>query len=133
MSRYPDIAMKPTADLPTHAVENQPPEEGDRDLWRSDPVLRTHAPGLVTYAARLGTAEMRQAGRDAERHAPELILFDRAGRRTDEVAFHPAYHRLLQTGFRRDTPQAPGPAAVTSTMPRWSTCTARSNQAPAVP
>ncbi len=89
--------------LPTHEVLNQPPDRGDCDLWASDPVLRAnvaHANGqpepLAAYGATLGRAEMREAGRDANRHLPELRLFDRGGRRLDEVRFHPAYHRLME-------------------------------------
>ena len=36
-----------------------------------------------------------QWGEDANRYPPELHLFDRFGRRLDEVTFHPAYHRLM--------------------------------------
>ncbi|MEM9871823.1 MAG: acyl-CoA dehydrogenase family protein [Pseudomonadota bacterium] len=88
----------PRADLPTHRVENQPPEPQDRDLWASDPVLRSAVAqpgGLAHYGATLGCAETRAQGRQANRHGPELRLFDTGGRRLDEVAFHPAYHQLM--------------------------------------
>ena len=42
---------------------------------------------------------MRAAGRLANRYPPELRLFDRGGRRLDEVAFHPAYHQLMRFGI----------------------------------
>ena len=42
---------------------------------------------------------MRAAGRLANRYPPELRLFDRGGRRLDEVAFHPAYHALMRFGI----------------------------------
>ncbi len=79
---------------------NQPPLRGDLDLWAGDPVLRSHAGGdLSALGARWGTADLRAAGRDAERHPPEARIFDRGGRRLDEVAFHPAWHRLMAEGI----------------------------------
>ena len=107
------MQSSPRTALPTHEVQNQPSERGDCDLWTSDPVLRekvAHANGqaepLAAYGRMLGTAEMHAAGRDANRHPPELNLFDRGGRRLDEVRFHPAYHRLMQAS------QSAGYAAV---------------------
>ena len=93
-------------DLPTHEVENQPEPRDGFDLWQSDPVLRDHlalsgaglAP-LARFGAELGGAEMRAAGRDANRYPPELVSFDRAGRRLDEVRFHPGYHALMRAGL----------------------------------
>lgn len=88
----------------THEVTNQPTPEA-RDLWRSDPLLRrwaaTAAEGasLAGYGALAGADEMREAGRLANRHPPELQLFDRGGRRLDEVTFHPAYHQLMTLGL----------------------------------
>ncbi|MEO8882984.1 MAG: acyl-CoA dehydrogenase family protein, partial [Devosia sp.] len=38
-------------------------------------------------------------GRLANRFLPELVSFDRAGRRIDEVRFHPAYHAMMKRGF----------------------------------
>ena len=94
------------AQLSGHAVTNQPPPRGDADLWATDPALRgmARAMGAATghLAARgqvLGTADLRAAGREAMRVAPDLRLFDAGGRRLDEVAFHPAYHRLMAEGI----------------------------------
>jgi putative acyl-CoA dehydrogenase len=39
-------------------------------------------------------------GRDANRHTPELTAFDRFGHRIDEVAFHPAWHRLMDLAMQ---------------------------------
>ncbi|OOY19183.1 DNA alkylation response protein [Thioclava sp. DLFJ5-1] len=95
----------PRADLPTHHVENQPPARGDVDLFGTDAPLREavaraggQAEGLSDYSQTLGTTEMREAGRDANRYLPELRLFDMGGRRLDEVRFHPAYHRFMEAG-----------------------------------
>ncbi|KPP87065.1 MAG: putative acyl-CoA dehydrogenase [Rhodobacteraceae bacterium HLUCCA08] len=94
--------LDPTARLGTHEVTNQPPARGDCDLWVTDPTLRAavaRAGGriapLAEYGAAMGTELLRQAGRDANRHPPELRAFDAGGRRLDEVAFHPAWHRLM--------------------------------------
>ncbi len=94
--------LPPRSDLPHHEVTNQPPARGDVDLWAHDTVLREavaaaggQADALAGYGTLMGRAEMREAGREANRHAPELVLFDAGGRRLDEVRFHPAYHRLM--------------------------------------
>lgn len=94
------------SDLGTHEVHNQPARRGDLDLWADDPALQAHAAAagadsalLADYGARIGTAGMREAGRAANRHPPELVLFDAGGRRLDEVHFHPAYHALLKAGI----------------------------------
>ena len=89
--------------LPTHEVQNQPPVRGDCDLWESDTVLRgtvSTAGGrvepLAEYGKRLGRADTREIGREANRHSPEIRMFDQGGRRLDEVQFHPAYHQMMQ-------------------------------------
>ncbi|WP_170431675.1 acyl-CoA dehydrogenase family protein [Ruegeria arenilitoris] len=89
--------------LPTHEVLNQPPARGDCNLWSADPVLRNvvgfvagRSVPLAAYGAHLGRAETRELARDANRHPPELKLFDSGGRRLDEVRFHPAYHQIMQ-------------------------------------
>ena len=101
MSDFP-----PRADLKTHEVTNQPVVPGDLDLWASNPVLRAcireysgDGAALAGFGALIGQRDMREAGRDANRCTPELRLFDRGGRRLDEVHFHPAYHRLLGAGL----------------------------------
>jgi putative acyl-CoA dehydrogenase len=93
----------PQSDLGTHEVHNQPDSRGDVDLWESDPVLRSIAPQMgaqsdpiSSYAKTLGQANLRMAARVANRHTPELDLFDRGGRRLDEVRYHPAYHQFME-------------------------------------
>ena len=39
----PMTAFRPLTELETHAVENQPPERGDLDLWAGDLPLREAA------------------------------------------------------------------------------------------
>ena len=98
--------LPPRVDLPTHNVDNQPDARGDIDLWADDPGLQSYAPAfgadaahLAGFGADLGREDMREAGREANRHPPELVAFDAGGRRLDEVRFHPAYHRFLQKGL----------------------------------
>ncbi|HAW47482.1 MAG TPA: DNA alkylation response protein [Roseovarius sp.] len=92
--------------LATHEVTNQPAPRGDLDLWAGDPALVTHAGAagadaarLADFGASIGTAAMRAAGRDANRHPPEFVPFDAGGRRLDAVHFHPAYHDLMRVGI----------------------------------
>ncbi|HET9069856.1 MAG TPA: acyl-CoA dehydrogenase family protein, partial [Amaricoccus sp.] len=101
-------AFRPTTELATHAVENQPPERGDLDLWAGDLPLREaaarsgaagHTDTLAAFGRTAGSEAMRAAGRLANRCPPELRIFDRAGRRLDEVAFHPAWHELMAFGI----------------------------------
>ena len=98
--------LPPRAALPTHEVVNQPPARGDLDLWANDPALSDHAAAvgadgraLAAFGARIGTARMRELGRQANRCPPEAVLFDAGGRRLDEVHFHPAWHELMEAGI----------------------------------
>lgn len=97
----------PRSRFGTHEVGNQPPTRGDCDLWQDDIALRDaisreggQAENLAAYGKTMGSARMRQAGQDANRHGPELVLFDQGGRRLDEVRFHPAWHRLMKTSLK---------------------------------
>jgi putative acyl-CoA dehydrogenase len=87
-------------------VTNQPAPRGEIDLWRDDLALQTHArlagadtEHLAGYGAQIGSSVLQEAGREANRHPPELVGFDAGGRRLDEVRFHPAYHQLMRTGI----------------------------------
>lgn len=98
--------LPPRSDLGSHEVSNQPPELGDIDLWSSDPALQCYAAmagadwvHLSSHGKSMGTAEIRATGRAANRNTPELVLFDVAGRRLDEVRFHPAYHQMMSLGL----------------------------------
>ncbi len=92
----------------THEVTNQPENRADLDLdlWANDPALRDHAGAaradvahLAEFGATMGRADMRAAGRAANAHPPEAVLFDAGGRRLDEVRYHPAYHDLMRAGI----------------------------------
>ena len=85
----------------THEVLNQPAMPA-RDPWADDIPLRRalgQDPGLAALGAALGSADIRAAAHDAQTRLPELRLFDRSGRRLDEVHFHPGYHRLMALGL----------------------------------
>ena len=88
----------------THEVSNQaPPLENynlfDRNRPLIDAVAREGAtdatPWLAERGAELGSATMIALGVEANRNLPTPKLFDRAGRRCDQVEFHPAYHELM--------------------------------------
>ncbi|MFC3118393.1 hypothetical protein ACFOHS_09700 [Jhaorihella thermophila] len=97
---------RPRSDLGTHEVLNQPVPRSAADLWQTDAPLR----GAVEWAggrtdmlaragARYGSEELQQAALEARRDTPRLKLFDRSGRRLDEVAFHPGYHACMAAGM----------------------------------
>ncbi|MDI5935363.1 isovaleryl-CoA dehydrogenase [Halomonas kalidii] len=94
----------PRTRLATHEVTNQPAPGGDRDLLATDlplqEALDREAPDwvarrLAALGREAGSARVQALGEAANRHPPELRLFDRHGRRLDEVAYHPAYHELM--------------------------------------
>ncbi|MFG6157722.1 acyl-CoA dehydrogenase family protein [Halomonas sp. 1390] len=90
--------------LATHRVTNQPAPPGARDLLTEDTplgeALAREAPAwvarrLAPLGREAGSEEVQALGEAANRHPPELRLFDRHGRRLDEVRYHPAYHALM--------------------------------------
>lgn len=98
--------LPPRSTLETHEVTNQADLSGDRNLWTDDLALTEaiareagQAEPLAALGAQLGRSDIRAAGVDANRHVPELVVFDRAGQRLDEVRFHPAYHQMLALGL----------------------------------
>src|SRR5690554_4078885 len=104
MPDFPKDSSGPRREADRHAALNQPALRGDLDLWEGDVALRDHAfaadgAHLAHYGQKLGRAELREAGIEANRHPPEARLFDTGGRRLDEVAYHPAYHMLMQAGL----------------------------------
>ncbi len=88
------------------ASPNQPLWPADRDLWAGDAALfdavaRTGADraALQAFGVEAGRAPWAEAARGAGRQAPELVRFDRGGRRVDRVEFHPGYHALMALGL----------------------------------
>lgn len=98
--------LRPRAALSTHEVLNQPEPRGALPLWDGDAPLRAlieaRAPAaaapLQAFAQTIGTEDARDDARMAERNPPELRLFDRTGRRVDEVDFHPGWHATMRRG-----------------------------------
>jgi putative acyl-CoA dehydrogenase len=88
----------------THEVFNQSPPYENVDLFASDvPLMEAvranggageRAP-LSAFGRHWGRADMMAFGRDANENPPHLHAFDAKGFRSDTVAFHPAYHRLM--------------------------------------
>ena len=94
----------PTTQLETHEVFNQPPPFAGHNLFDSDLALREAAireggdwvaAPLSALGAVAGSEAVLELGELANRHPPELVPFDRYGRRIDEARFHPSYHQLM--------------------------------------
>jgi putative acyl-CoA dehydrogenase len=88
------------------AVANQPPPlerynlvEQNRPLVEA--LRRDGAGWAERHAFELGGllgGEPLRLGEEANRHPPVLRAFDRAGRRLDDIDFHPSWHSLLALG-----------------------------------
>jgi putative acyl-CoA dehydrogenase len=88
----------------THEVSNQPPPLEGVNWFLSDAALKEAVrreggawgeARLAAFGAWLAEPETLRLGEEANRFGPELRSHDRFGRRIDEVAFHPAWHRLM--------------------------------------
>src|SRR5215469_17023553 len=86
-------------------VTNQSTELVDYNLYTSHPALvdalareagAAEHEHLVALGERLGRAEMFALAEAANRNPPVLQLYDRFGRRRDQVEFHPAWHELMR-------------------------------------
>ncbi len=89
----------------THEIENQSVPLEDYNLFSADIALQEAVKregadwaiaDLSRFGAEMGSAEWIELGHQANQNKPELYTHDRYGRRTDEVRFHPAYHRFMQ-------------------------------------
>ena len=94
------------------AFDNQPGEIGDYDPFTGDRALEdavcvfgaNWARARIGKVARqCGAAATRALAADANRFPPELVSHDRFGRRIDEIAFHPAWHRLMEMALASGT------------------------------
>lgn len=92
----------------THEVLNQVEPLTGYNLFLSDHVLleavRRHGAGwaegqLSELGHLLGSEDMQRWGVDANENPPVLHTHDAAGRRRDEVVFHPAWHSLMRTSI----------------------------------
>ncbi len=88
----------------THLVFNQPEPLSNSNLFLSDMALqdaitREHAgwdaETLSQIGLQLGSMESLELGWLANANPPELLRYDAAGQRLDQVRFHPAWHVLM--------------------------------------
>ncbi|MFH5227903.1 acyl-CoA dehydrogenase family protein [Antrihabitans spumae] len=104
-----------TASKATHEVFNQVPQLIDFDAADYPPLLEAFArEGAQNAVEELhkvgrlaGSAEAIAWGDLAEAHPPVLQTHDRYGHRIDEVAYDPAYHRLMTTAVELGLHGAP--------------------------
>jgi len=98
------LPYAPETELETHAVTNQPSPLVDVNLYETDLALREAVRReagdwldrrAMALGAAVGSETVLALGADANRYPPELVSFDRYGRRLDEVKFHPSYHALM--------------------------------------
>ncbi|HYO18475.1 MAG TPA: acyl-CoA dehydrogenase family protein [Dermatophilaceae bacterium] len=92
--------------MKTHEVTNQPPALPEYNVILADPALREgiarwgreqDQPELEALGALAGGVTAREWGDQADRNTPVLQTHSAQGVRIDEVDFHPAWHRLLDT------------------------------------
>jgi putative acyl-CoA dehydrogenase len=99
----------------THEVRNQAPPLVGHDVADDAALLEGlaregaswYADDLHRLGRRAGTAEAQEWGEQANRFPPELRTHDRYGHRVDEVAFHPAWDRLLDVAVAEGLAGAP--------------------------
>jgi putative acyl-CoA dehydrogenase len=100
----------------THEVFNQPPplagyEPSSLDMALQEALARAGAgwaAGPVRdLGRRVGSAEMIELGRRANRFVPELRAFDPYGHRIDEVRLDDSFHELMRIGRRAGIPSIP--------------------------
>ena len=96
----------------THEVLNQPPPLADYDAYGTDPVLQQVVktlgagwaePKLHEAGRAVGSAQVQELARQANRHLPELRTHDRVGHRVDRIDFHPAWHELMTLAIGQET------------------------------
>lgn len=100
----------------THDVFNQVPPFRPTDLLQTDPGLlaglkhygdKRVRRSLAELGSLAGSPEAEEWGEQANANPPVLRTHDRYGHRIDEVAFHPAWHRLMQTSVENGLHAAP--------------------------
>ncbi len=68
---------------------------------------QAHLPALADLGRLAGVHRTARWAESVDRHPPQLRTHDPAGRRIDEVEYHPAWHRLLQGAVRAGLSAAP--------------------------
>jgi putative acyl-CoA dehydrogenase len=105
-----------TPGFKTHDVLNQSQPLIDYNLFTTNLALQEAVnregaswavPALKEYGALLGSGEMVENGRLANKYPPQLQLFDRFGNRRDEVDFHPAYHAIMSAAVGQGLHSSP--------------------------
>ena len=100
----------------THDVVNQSKPLVDYNLFTTNLALQEAVaregatwaiPALTEYGALLGSEEMAENGRLANKYTPQLQLFDRFGIRRDEVEFHPAWHTMMSSAVSQGLHSSP--------------------------
>ena len=90
----------------THDLVNLPQPFEGANLFGCDTALKEAVqregggaafPSLEALGGRLGHPALLELGRLANANPPRLVQYDRAGRRIDELEFHPAWHALMET------------------------------------
>jgi len=98
------MALSAPSTTETHIVENQSPVLEDYNVFENDSALRDAllreggawgADRARTRGDRVGSAEVLDWARDANRHTPALCTHDPSGNRIDRVDYHPAWHKLM--------------------------------------
>ena len=92
----------------THEVENQPQPLENYNPYLADVALQEAVQRegaaqsqveLTAFGQLTGSAEVIQWGFQANKVKPEFRSHDRYGRRVDQIEFHPAYHKLMETAI----------------------------------
>lgn len=95
--------------METHEVFNQSPILENINLFEIDKPLQLILKqadvdwGLSKvreYGKTMGTRQMIESGRLANKYTPVFETHNARGFRTDEVEFHPAYHELMTQGIK---------------------------------
>ena len=115
----------------THEVSNTVTPFENINLYAADPALQeallreggaAAAESLHALGAQLGRAEVLDLARLANQYSPKLHNFDRAGKRVDEVEFHPAWHSLMALLIENGAHASPwlgGPGAQVARAARY--------------
>ncbi len=103
--------MNDMAGYATHEVLNQPPPLADYDAYATDQALKAAvnvfdagwAETKFSACGRtVGSAEVQELARQANRNLPELRTHDRFGNRVDRIDFHPAWHGLMKLAIGQE-------------------------------
>jgi putative acyl-CoA dehydrogenase len=96
----------------THDVKNQADLPIGFNAFENDIVLKNaierEAPWAFSRCSKLGalvgSEDIQELARLANRHNPELQTHDRFGNRVDWVNFHPAWHDLMTLAWQHEVP-----------------------------